>query len=127
MTALAAAWNWTKGAAHSIAEWFQKNPGALFALLGAAVGAFFVYRSSKNRIAALEDALEVEANRRKVAKLEAQAETLEKQAEAKEPEVKRLKAEIATSKRKVAEIEAGEKLEGLTDEEIAERFTNAGF
>ena len=122
-----AAWEWTKGTASSVVAWFRDNPGALFALLGAAVGAFLVYRSNKNRIAELEDALEVEANRRKVSKLEATASTLEKSAEAKEPEIKKLKGSIAKSKRKVAEIEAGGPLDELTDDEIAERFSNAGF
>lgn len=107
--------------------WLWRNPLVLVGMIGAAIGAWWVYQSSRNKIADLEDALEVQAIRKRVAKKEARAELLQKQADEVEPEVEQLKKEVADSKRRVMQIEKQEDLEGMDDDEIANAFTEAGF
>jgi len=107
--------------------WLKKNPLALVAALSSALGAFLVYRSTKNKVASLEDALEVEAGRRRIAGREAEAKLLRRQAEEKEPEIQKAEKKIAESKRRVMEIEQGQPLEDKSDAEIAKAFTDAGF
>lgn len=127
MTALkkALVWIWSK--IRAAAVWLWENPVALAGLAGTALGAWLMWKSKKNQIATLEDAATVQALRGKIAKDEARAELLEKQAESKEPEAERLKVEIAESKRRVLEIHQGEKLETLSDDEIAKKFSESGL
>jgi uncharacterized protein HemX len=107
--------------------WLKANPLALAAAIGAAVGAWLVWRSNQNRVRSLEDALQVQVERRKIAAAEERARVLTQQADGQEEAVIEIKREIAESKRRVAEIEAGKLLHGKTDDEIADLFTKAGF
>lgn len=109
------------------AKWLWENPIALGLMIGGVIGAWFVWKSKKNQIASLEDAVAVEATRRKIAKSEARAELLEKSAAAREPEVQALKEEIATSKRRVLELRMGSDLSELSDAEVARIFTESGL
>lgn len=121
-------WSWIVAAAKATWKWFRENPIALAAALGTALGAFLVYKSSRNRIRRLEDAVEVEANRKRIAAATATAKTLEKQAAEKEPEIRRLEAEVARAKRRVVEInEESEDVYTMSDDEVARRFSEAGF
>ena len=121
----ALAWLWS--GIRAIGLWLWRNPLVLVGMLGAAVGAWWMYQSSRNKIGDLEDALEVQAIRKRVAKKEARAELLQEQADEVEPEVEKLKQEVADSKRRVMQIEKQEDLEGMDDDEIASAFTEAGF
>ena len=120
---LGSLWGYIKAAG----IWLWKNPIVLVGMLGAAVGAWLVYVSSRNKVEELEDALEVQAIRKRVVKQEARAELMKEQAEAVEPKVKQLKKKVAESKRRVMQIERQEDLEGMNDDEIAEAFNAAGF
>lgn len=122
---LAFVWLWAK--LKAFGAWLVDHPVALAGALGAALGAFLVYRSNKNRVRTLEDALEVEAARRRIAGNEAKTKVLLESADAKGAEVVQLKREIADSKRRAVEIEAGESTKGKSDDEIAAMFTKAGF
>lgn len=127
MTFVVKALLWVWSGFKSAGLWLWKNPLVLVGMIGAAVGAWWVYQSSRNKIGELEDALEVQAIRTRVAKKEARAELLQKQADEVEPEVEKLKKEVADSKRRVMQIEKQEALEGMDDNEIADAFTEAGF
>ena len=108
-------------------RWLRDNPVALAAMVGSVLGAWFMWKRSSNKIASLEDAVQVQAARVKIAKHTAKAEVLEASAEDTEEEVQVLKAEIAKSKKRVAEIHEGESMEGKTDDEIAALFSDAGL
>ncbi len=117
--------NWIWSALKKAGRWLLDNPIAIAGAVGAAVGAWFMWKSNQNKIASLEDAAAVAALKRKIAADEAKAEILEKKADAAEPEVTALKNEIAASKRRVVEIHEGEKLENKSDEEIADIFSRS--
>ncbi len=116
-------WGWIKAGA----RWLWKTPLALGALLGIVFGAFFMWRSSKNKIKSLKDAVAVEGMMNKVAKDEARAEVLKASADVKDEEVKVLEGSIAASKRRIAEIHEDESLEDKSDEEIARIFSDSGL
>lgn len=127
MTAIAAfaakAWGLLKAGA----KWLLETPVALAALAGVVFGAFFMWRSSKNKINRLEDAVAVKATLNKVAKDEARAQALKESADAKDEEVKALEGSIAASKRRVAEIHEEKRLEDKSDEEVARIFADSGL
>jgi len=108
-------------------RWVLDNPVAVAATLGAVLGAWFMWKSKRNQVSSLEDALEVQTTLRKVAKDEAKAKLLVQQAEAAEPEVEALKERIKANKVKVAEIRAGESMEGKDDDEVARMLSDAGL
>lgn len=108
-------------------RWLRDNPVALAAMVGSVLGAWFMWKRSTNKIASLEDAVQVQAAKVAIAKHTARAEVLEASAEDTEIEVKVLKTEIAKSKKRVAEIHEGESMEGKSDDEIAALFTDAGL
>lgn len=123
MFVLLKVWGWLKSAA----LWLWKHPVLILSAIASGVGAYLLLRSSRNRIGELEDALEVQAIRTKVAKKEAEAEVLKKQADSLDPIVEKLEADVKESKKKVLEIENGEPLGEMTDDEIADKFTSLGF
>lgn len=114
-------WGWIKAAG----RWLADNPIAIAGMVGAVVGAWFMWKRSTNKIASLEDAVAVAATKAKVAKAEGRASALEDQADEVGEEREELKRSIAESKRRVAEIHEGKSLEGKSDEEIAQLFTMA--
>jgi cell division protein FtsX len=116
-------WNGLKAAW----KWLLDNPIAVAATLGAVLGAYLMWKSRKNKIASLEDAVEVQTTLRKVAKDEARAKLLAEQADAVQPEAEALRAQIQLRKLKIAEIRTGESMEGKSDEEIARMLTDAGL
>ena len=129
-----ALWRFVRGACRQIADWFsgiwnwlKENPLALAGMVGAVVGAWFMWKSTKNRVKTLEEAVEVQANKRKIAAKEAEARALEEKADAAEPRVKALKTEIAASKRRVIELANEPSVEGMDDEEVAELFSRSGL
>lgn len=108
-------------------EWLRDNPLALMTMVGAVVGAWFMWKRSSNKIASLEDAVQVQAVKVTIAKKVAKAEYLEASADDRAAEVVVLKREIAASQKRVVEIHEGEPLEGKSDAEIAALFTDVGL
>jgi|SRR5690606_1683609 len=116
-------WNWLKGAA----VWLWERPVALAATIGSILGAFFMWRSKRNQVASLKDALEAKKFEKEIARHEATVELLKKQAGALDPRIEQLKKEINSSKKRVVEIREGRRLDDATDEEIAKLFSDSGF
>lgn len=116
-------WSWIKSAA----KWIWSKPIILASIIGAIVGGFFIYKSSKNKIDSLKDAVEVQKAKSKIAKNTAKVESLEKRADEKAKKAKELKNEIAASKRRVVEINEQKSVEGMNDDEVAKLFSDSGF
>ena len=116
-------WSWLKAAW----RWLLDNPIAVAATLGAVIGAYLMWKSKKNQVASLEDAVEVQTTLRRVAKDEARAKLFVEQADAVQPEAEAVQYRIRVHKRKIAEIRTGETMEGKSDEEIARVLTGAGL
>ncbi len=124
---LVTGWVWVKGVVVGAYEWLRDNPLALAAMVGAVFGAWFMWKRSSNKIASLEDAVAVSATKVTIAKKMARAEALEARADDTAEEVQELKRAVAASERRVVEIHEGERLEGMSDEQIAQLFTEAGL
>lgn len=107
--------------------WLRDNPMAVVGMLGAVLGAWFMWKRTTNQIASLEDAVQVQAAKVSVAKKIAKAEVLEARADDTEAEVKELKRDIVASKKRAIEIHKGTTVEGKTDEQIAIMFSAAGL
>lgn len=107
--------------------WLWSHPAALVGAIGAFIGAFLMWRSDRNKVATLKDALTVQKAKNDIAKAEAQAELLEGQAGAAEPRVQELKKQIAESQRKVVVIAEGPHTKDLSDEEVADLFSRTGI
>lgn len=127
-------WKVVQSGARAVSDWFsavwswlKENPLALAAMLGAVLGAWFMWKSTKNKVKSLEEAVEVQANKRKIAAKEAEARFLEEKADAAEPRVEILKTEIAASKRRVIELANEPSVEDMDDDEVAELFSNSGL
>lgn len=127
MNSVVAFFRWVWGRVVALGRWLKENPLALASMLGAVVGAFFMWKSNKNKIASLEEAVEVQAHKRKIAVKTTEAKMLEERADSREPEVKELKKEIAKSKRRVVELSEAKDLGEKSDEEVADLFTNSGL
>lgn len=123
MVFLLKVWGWIKAAG----RWLLDNPLAIAGMVGAVIGAWFMWKRSSNKIASLEDAVAVKATMVKVAKAEGRASALDDQADEVAEEREELKRSIAESKRRVAEIHEGKRLEGMSDDDVAELFTQAGL
>lgn len=108
-------------------QWLLDNPVALAGLIGTAVGAFFMWKSQQNKIKTLADAVEVQAQRKRIVAAEARAKVLEEQADAREPEVTELRQEIQESQKRVVELHDGVDVTEMSDEEIARRFADSGL
>jgi hypothetical protein len=108
-------------------DWLLKHPIAIASALAAAAGAYLVWRSNKNKIATLEDAVAVQGTKTKIAKKETEAKILAERGELELTKAIELETEIAESKRRVVEINEGKKLEDKSDDEIAELFNKSGF
>jgi hypothetical protein len=117
MDKLKSAWAWVK--AHAV--WLA---GALVALVG--VLALIASRRSGRQLS-FDEALRVRRETREIAGKQARADVLMDQGDAAAPEVERLKSEIAASKRRVVEINEGQPLQELSDEEVAARFRASGL
>ena len=122
-----AALRWIWAALKRAGAWLRDNPIALAASIGSIVGAYFMWKSRKNKIDSLEDALAVQATKTKIAKAEAKAEQLEASAAAREPEIVALEREIIESKKRVLEIHEKSSLKDKTDSEIADMFSKSGL
>lgn len=123
MTTFASIWLWIKKAG----AWLWSHPAAIVAAVSAFIGAFLMYRSDKNKVASMKDALIVQKAKTDIAAATAQAELLEKQAGASEPRVQELKQQITESQRKVVEITEGPHTKGMSDEEVADLFGRSGL
>lgn len=115
----------------SVWKWIQDNPIAfivtLCSALSAALGAFLVWRSSRNKIATLEDALEAQAHRRRVVIAEAKAEVVTDVVEDLEADRIEVQKTISESRRRVVELERQTKTDDLSDADIARLFFNSGM
>jgi len=108
--------------------WLRDNPWALLVALGSVFVAYLVFKSQKNKIDNLKDAVAVQAIKGKIAADDRQAKLLTDAAEAKESEVRALDRRILASKRRVVEIhEGGENLGEKSDDEIAALFSDSGL
>jgi hypothetical protein len=110
--------------AKKIWAWVLENPWALLVAIAGVFGAFLIYKRKDNKIANLEDAVVVQATKRKIAAVEAKAEVLKKQADEQAPKVQELDKLVAESKRRVMEIHEERKLEDMSDEEVARLFSS---
>jgi len=120
---LGRAWKWIKKAG----KWLKDNPWAIIVALGSVLGAVLLWKSTSNSIGTLDDAVQVRAAAREIARKEARAQALAERADVDGKEVQAIRQEIIASKKRVLEIHNAEPLEGKTDEEIAAAFTAAGF
>ncbi len=127
MMLLSSMLGWLKHAVAGAIEWLWDNPIALASMVGAVAGAWFMWKRSTNKIASLEDAVQVQAARISIVKKTVEAEALEARAEDTSQEVQELKREIVASQKRVVEIHNAEAVEGKTDEEIANLFSAAGL
>lgn len=118
---------WTKRVVTGVAKWLWDNPLALASMVGAVLGGFLMWKRSTNKIASLEDAVQVQAIKVSIAKKTARADLLEEQADDAAEEVEVLKRAVVASKKRVVELHEGESLEGKDDEQIAELFSQAGL
>lgn len=123
MTFILKVWGWIK----AVGKWLWSHPVAIASMVGVFVGAIFVYRSQKNKIASLKDAVEVQKARALISKNTAKAEALEQRAAERDEKVEGLKKEIAESKRRVVEIHEQKPIGELNDDKVAEMFSDAGF
>ena len=107
--------------------WIKKYPWALLVALVSLAGAALLLLSRQNSVESLDDAVQIRAAVREIARKEARARELEAQADSMAPEVERLKEEIAASKKRVMEIHNAEPLQDKSDDDIARLFSDAGF
>jgi len=107
--------------------WIKKYPWALIVALAGIIGATALLLSRTNNVSSLDDAIQVRAAVREIARKEARAKTLEQQADADSVEVEALKREVVASKKRVMEIHNAKSLDGKTDADIARLFADAGF
>jgi hypothetical protein len=120
---MAAVWLKIKAAG----AWLWSHPAAIAAFVGSLLGAYFMWKSDKNKIASFQDALTVQKAKTDIARKTAQAEDLEAKAGAIDPKVAELKAQIADSKRAVVTITDGPKTKDMSDEEVADLFGRSGL
>ena len=86
-----------------------------------------MWKSARNAVGSLDDAVQVRAAARQIAAKEARAAALDEQADGKSEQVKALRREVAASKRRVMEIHDAEPLDDKSDDEVADLFTRAGL
>lgn len=108
-------------------KWVKDHPWALLVAFASVLGALALWKSSGNKVASLNDAIQVRAAAREIAAKEGRADLLAEQADARGSDVSALHREVAASKRRVMEIHAAEPLDGRSDAEVAALFTEAGF
>lgn len=106
-------------------NWIKENVAAALSILGAILGVAAAYRYHKNKVGSLKDAVKVEKAKKDIARAEASKEAKLKEATSKELEVKKLDEKVQASKRRVVELET--KVEGLSDEEVADEFQRLGY
>lgn len=111
----------------AIWAWIKKYPWALIVAFVGIAGATFLLLSRSNNVASLDDAVQVRAAVREIARKEARAKALEQEADVDGAEVLRLKREVVASKKRVMEIHNAESLDDKSDIDIARLFTDAGF
>ncbi|MGW8177449.1 MAG: hypothetical protein ACWGQW_01415 [bacterium] len=111
----------------AIWAWIKKYPWAVIVAVAGVLGAIALLLSRSNQVSSLDDAVQVRAAAREIARKEARAQALEEQGDAKLSEVIALRQEINASKKRVMEIHNAESLDGKSDDDIARLFTAAGF
>lgn len=117
----------TWGVIKAVAQWLWSHPIAIASMIGTIVGGFIIYRSNKNQISNLKDAIEVQKAKNSIASNAAKVQQLEKNASANADRVKSLKKEISNSQKKVVEIHKQENLEDMNDEDIAKLFSDSNL
>ena len=110
-----------------IGIWLKENPWAVVVSLVSVFGAYLLYKSKANKIASLQDAVEVQSALKRVAADEARAIVILETADAKEEDIKAIDKRIAASKRRVVEIHENKDVEGMDDEELARLFSDSGL
>lgn len=123
MGTLLSIWGWVKKAAN----WLWSRPAIIAGIVGALIGGFLIYKSTKNKVDNLKDAVEIQKSKTLVAKNTAKVEMLMESADKKAKQAEQLEKEIKNSKRRVVEISENQNVEGMTDDEIAKLFSNSGF
>ncbi len=105
-----------------------ENWKAALAGLAVLVGSILLLISRRNNIKSLEAAKEARATARTIAAKEAEARVLVTQADSRQEDIDAIKEDIAASKRRVLEINNGAPLpEEMSDDDVADLFTNSGF
>lgn len=111
----------------AILHWLAGKPAVLLGALGTLAGALAVLYSKKNQVGHLRDAIEVQKAKAEAARAQALADALEASAGAHDVRVQALRQQIADSQRHALELATEEDLTGLSNEEIAHRFSNSGL
>jgi hypothetical protein len=105
--------------------WLRRNAVLLLGGVALLLGAYLLWRRSRDEIASLTDALKVERTRREIAVLQEQRRALVEQDEAAEEQVEAIDALLAENRR--AAVEAAKRVEGLTDDEVEQEFARLGL
>jgi len=108
------AWEWLKKAGVWIA-------GVLLLLLGAG----WLWKRQRDALGKVRDQLAVERGLREVYRLRATREEVKKQVGEKDAAVEEIDRQLAENQRKI--VEAHERGEGLSDDEVADAFARLGF
>jgi hypothetical protein len=108
-------------------NWIKTHPWAIIVALVSSIGAFFLWKASSNEVASLDDAIQIRAATREIARKEMQAQMLESMGDSKKEEVDNLRQKITASKKRVMEIHNDAPLDDKSDDDIARLFTLAGF
>jgi len=112
------------------ASWLKKNAVSLALLLALIIALiatilFFWLKVRGHKITHLISLLQVAQTKNEVAHLQAKKTVLEAKGEGKREQIKVIDAEIREQEKRAVKAKAA--IEGLSNEEVAARFTDLGF
>lgn len=105
--------------------WIKKWWGAVVAALAAIFGGLLLWRRHKRKLGAVKDELAVAEATKEISRLKGVREEVARQVHRDDVAIKAIDDEIKHQKRKV--VEAHEVDEGMSDEEVAQAFDDAGY
>lgn len=105
--------------------WLKEHALALVAGIATLLGALLLYKRHRDELRSVRDALAVEKARRDVSTLTAKRDVILQTTHAQDAKVVELDQRIADNKRLV--VETRNRVQDLTDEEIADSFRRLGY
>jgi len=110
--------------------WLWKLPWGWFLGIGTLIGAFYIWRSKRNEVATLQNAIEVQKLRERIARDGALVAELMQNANAHADVIDLFQKDIRASQERAVELgsrAALDKLRTMTDDEVSAAFTSLGF